>query len=849
MPPHHGACRVPPHARRRSPRIAALRCVLVLAAGLGIAAAGAPPNVGLKGRRLADVLAELQRGGLKLVYSTAVVGEGLVVTVEPEATDPRAILDEILPPLGLEARRGPERSILIVQAVTPPVGILRGRVVSVGRGAALAGAQVRVHGTTLVTTTRPDGTFELTDVPIGSHQMSVNAPQFVEATLEDVRVVAGRTRRIEVALQAQPGLVEELLVTPGRYSLVEQDQAAILALDRDDAVLVPTIGGDVTRVLETLPGVSGADNSAAFNVRGSETGDVSLVLDGLELYEPFHLQAFQSPFSFIDSEVVDTIDFLRGGFTAEAGDRDGGFVRLSTRTPDEPYHAKLEAGTLKSGAAYAAPTRNGSLLLSARAWYPDTLAAIHLGEDQLRPRFQDLYLKYAHYLSPRTVLSAHLLLAHDELGFAESDGAEEVESRNSSGYLWLRALQSWSSSLLTETVLSGGRLERSRVGISEPEDERVAVDDERTVGFLGLRHEMSWEISSAHLVKAGIEVRPLDATYRYAIGPPDTPVETRVEPSGTSYAAHAAYRGAFTDHLAAELGLRWDGQTYAGDSQLSPRVNALWRPDERTELRLGLGDFYQSQRIYELDIEDGETTFRPAERSRQAELTLQHRLRGGVGIRVDVYARTLSDVHARSENLFSPVDLFPETEPDRVHIAPELSRFRGAEAMVQGAPGRPFSWWVSYAWSSAVDVIAGADTPRSWDQTHAGNFLVAYEWEGRWSLSLSGTAHTGWPTTPVSAQVTTLPDGSTEIEPVLGERNSARFGPYARLDLKAGRTFPLRDSRLQVFLEITNLTDRDNECCVDEFLFAPQPDGTVDVQPDLTYWNGFAPSFRVLWSF
>jgi hypothetical protein len=146
-------------------------------------------------------------------------------------------------------------------------------------------------------------------------------------------------------------------------------------------------------------------------------------------------------------------------------------------------------------------------------------------------------------------------------------------------------------------------------------------------------------------------------------------------------------------------------------------------------------------------------------------------------------------------------------------------------------------------------VIYGTDAPRSWDQTHAGSFLVAYEWGERWSLSLSGTAHTGWPTTPVSGQVVTLPGGGTEIEPVLGERNSARFGPYARLDLKAGRTFLLPDSRWQLFLEVTNLTDRDNECCVDEFIFTERPDGSVDVDPQLTYWNDFAASFRVVWSF
>ena len=54
-------------------------------------------------------------------------------------------------------------------------------------------------------------------------------------------------------------------------------------------------GGDVTSAIERLPGVTTADQSAALHIRGSSTSDVAMVLDGLELYDPFHLQSFQDP--------------------------------------------------------------------------------------------------------------------------------------------------------------------------------------------------------------------------------------------------------------------------------------------------------------------------------------------------------------------------------------------------------------------------------------------------------------------------------------------------------------------------------------------------------------------------
>ena len=818
----------------------------VLAIPVGAPAGAAAASTPVQGRPLAVVLDELRLQGLDLIYSSALVTPDLVVTVEPSARRPRTRLDEILEPLGLAAKNGPGRSILIVPALS---GRVRGRVCSERDGAAIPGATVRVEGRPESAPSRPDGSFELGALPAGEYTLVATAPSFLERRVEGVTVRPGRGRGLEIPLRPQPGFVEEITVTPGRTALIQEEQADGLAVSRDDALLVPSIGGDASRVIEGLPGVTAADNSAAFSVRGSEARDVSFVLDGLELYEPFHLTAFQSPFSFLDSEVVDRMDLVRGGFTAETGDRHGGIVRLSSRLPGEEERTGVELGTVKTRVAHARAGAEGSFLVSGRAWYPEALGAVDFGEDELDPRFQDLYLKGTRYLSPRTILSGHLLLARDRVDFQESDGAEQVDEGNDSGHVWLRALRSWSDAVFSETIVSGGWLRQARSGIAEPGDEPLAVDDEREVNFVGLRHDMTWENGGAHLVRAGLEIRPLAARYRYTFGPQDAPATTRLDPSGTSYGLHAAYRAVLNDRLATEIGLRWDRQTYVGDHQLSPRLHALWRLGERSELRVGAGLYSQSQRIYELRLEDGETEFRPAERSRQANVTFQHRFAGGFQLRCDAYLRRLSDVHPRSENLFSPIELFPEAEDDRVTVAPERTRAHGLEVLLQGPPGRPFSWWASYARSLVEDRIDGRDVPRSRDQTHAGNFLTTWRWGRGWSVSLSGTVHTGWPTTPMFGEIVTQPDGSTQVEPVLGPRNSERFATYARLDARLGRTLDRSASRLRLELHVANVTARDNECCVDEFIFTPQPDGSVVTDAVVDYWRGFTTSASALWRF
>jgi hypothetical protein len=810
----------------------------------------------VRGRPLLEVLRTLQERGLDIIFSTAVVDQRAVVTVEPDTSDPRALLDAILDPLGLLARDGPSGSILIVRA--PPgsrSGALRGRVVSRARGAAIAGATVSVVGHPRSAATRADGTFELDGIPDGTWDVLVEALGFESRTMGPVQVRPGETSGLSVSLPALPSYLEEVVVVPSRVSVMQQDQNPGLTVQDEHALLAPTFGGDVSRIIEQLPGVAAPDNSAAFNVRGSLPGDVSIFLDGLELYDPFHLRDLQSPFSLLNMNLVERADFIGGPFTADLGDRHGGVVNLSSWTPDDPHSTRVEAGTLNSSFAHGGPLPHApaAWLVSARLWYPEALGNnIEMGESGLDPRFEDAYLRFSYNVSPRTVLSAHGLLARDELAFEEPDGSESVDATGRSGYFWLRGVRLWPGDVVTDTVVSAGRLERSRRGFSDPRDSPFRVLDDRAMNFWGVRNDLTWKISEAHLLKAGLEARLLDASYRYESGPTDDASEgtsLRLVPSGTAMSGYAAWRAGVTPRIATEAGLRWDRQGHTEERQLSPRLHAVFRMGERSELRVGLGQYFQSQRIHELDIEDGQTSFHPAELSRQAGLTFQHTLPGNLRIRFDAYHRKLYNLRPRYENLFNTVEFYPETEPDRVLVSAEHARLRGAELLLQSPSGTPLQWWIGYAWSSAEDVVDGDGVARSWDQPHAVKFLVGYRAADRWSLSLSGLGHTGWPTTTMTATATTLPDGSVEFDAVPTARNAERLPTYLRLDLKASRGFAVPGGRLRLDLEVRNVTNRDNACCVDEFRLRQRSDGTVRVDPVLEDWLGMTPSFSLVWEF
>jgi len=378
------------------------------------------------------------------------------------------------------------------------------------------------------------------------------------------------------------------------------------------------------------------------------------------------------------------------------------------------------------------------------------------------------------------------------------------------------------------------------------------VGDERKVDFFGLKHDALWQISRTHVLKAGIDVRRLQADYRYTtllFESPEESVALRLAPKGTHLAAYAAVRVQLTARLTTEVGLRWDSQTVTGDHQISPRLNAVWRPTERSRLRMGVGRFQQSQRIHELRVEEGEREFAGAEIADQAEISFEYTFQAGPRLRVDAYYRKLSDLRTRYENLFEPVELFPETADDRVAVSPDKARLRGLEIMARGPSHRPLFWRVSYTLSSADDRIDGKYVARSWDQTHAAKFLLGLQRKDRWSVSLGGSIRRGWPITAVFAQEQEGDEGEIEYVAIPGERNALRYPDYARLDFQGRRAIPVHGGRIWLTVDITNLTNRENARSVDDFVFQPRADGSVNVRTEFDHWLGRTGSFSILWEF
>ena len=839
----------------------AVVAALALALLAGPAVAATPPHR-YAGRPLVEALEALRADGLPLVWSSALVRAEMRVANEPRASAPREVLDELLAPFPLAVRPGPSRRLLIVARAEPPaLGSLAGTVRRADSRAPLADAEVVVPALGRRARSGRDGAYRLGGLPPGAYRVQARRVGFVVAESDGVEVAAGVERRADFDLVPAPLAVDRIVVTPNRYAILGDDPAGREALSRERVEALPHLGDDLFRTLPWVPGVSNGDFSAQVHVRGGEQDEVLVELDGLRLYSPFHFKDFQSVFSLIDAQAVGGVEFLSGGFPAEYGDRLSGVIDVTSATPIAPRRSEVGISFTHALALTEGASRSGRWrwLVAGRRGYLDLVLDLVGARDvQLNPRYFDTFAKVEVDVDERTTLALEALAAHDSLHFASDSRDQRAEASYGDRYAWARAQTAWSSRLLSQSLVSAATVDRDRRGTVATADLDADVADRRGFRALGLAQDWTFQPSPRLLVRWGGEVRRLTASYDYTsrtaardpfFPPASDDLRVVLDPAGETYGAFASLRLRVARAWTLELGGRWDRQSYTAGRQLSPRVNAVWQARPGTTVHLAWGRFAQSQGIDELQVEDGVDRFYPAQWSEHRIVGIEQDLGRGVHLAVSAYQKRLSHLRPRFENLFTPIELLPEAEPDRVQVAATSGRAEGVELLLRGHGGGPLAWSLAYTLASASDEVDGRRVPRSWDQRHALVANAELRLGPAWRLSLGAVVHSGWPTTPVSATVVTGADGGRREVLAVGERNSRRNPVYERLDLRAVRGVSLRAGELDLVLEVTNLFNRGNVCCVDTFRIEQLPDGDVAVHRRDVDWLPRVPSFGVAWRF
>jgi outer membrane receptor protein involved in Fe transport len=225
------------------------------------------------------------------------------------------------------------------------------------------------------------------------------------------------------------------------------------------------------------------------------------------------------------------------------------------------------------------------------------------------------------------------------------------------------------------------------------------------------------------------------------------------------------------------------------------------------------GRYLQPQRVHELNALDGDVSFSPPEVADQVAMGIEGRVSGGFTWRVEGYSRRVASPSPEFLNLSREINPFLELQTDRVRIDPTRGRGSGIEILLTRNGSGPLSWSGSYVLAKAEEEVDGVWVPRTLDQRHTLNLHAAYRLGENWQVSAAYQHHTGWPVTEQSAEVQWIEGGASSpgflLRRHFGPLNQVRLPAYRRLDFRVTWNVGMKDSHLEIFLDVFNvLNDR-----------------------------------------
>lgn len=258
-------------------------------------------------------------------------------------------------------------------------GAVQGRVVDAVTRSPVVGTNIVAAGTQQGTVSGPDGEYTLPSLGTGTYTILFSHVGYEPRQVDQVAIDQDhRVVRLDVELVEKPIPLSEVTVTPGQFAIMGSQTATQQTLTREDIQTMSQTGDDIYRAIARLPGISGSDFSAKFTVRGGDNEEVLVLLDGLELYEPFHIKDINGGvLSIIDTEAIDGIELMTGGFPAEYGDRTSGVFNIkSASAPAGAQRLSVGASFMNIRLLLEGATDRSAWLLSARRGYLDLVLAL-----------------------------------------------------------------------------------------------------------------------------------------------------------------------------------------------------------------------------------------------------------------------------------------------------------------------------------------------------------------------------------------------------------------------------------------------------------------------------------------
>lgn len=758
---------------------------------------------------------------------------------------------------------------------------LSGTIIDKNTQKPLASATVVLNPGNNGITTNELGAFRFSELEPGSYSLTVTNLNYNDLTLSNIIVTTGNENILSIELEPKPADLEGVVVKARRNTAKAASLENPLSVQRltiEDIKTNPGGNFDISRVIQSLPGVGGGAGGGGFRndiiIRGGAPSENVFYLDGIEIPIINHFSTQGSgggPQGILNVSFIEDVKLSTSAFDARYDNTLSSVFQFKQKNGNpNRLQGNIRLSATELAATFDGPiSKKTTFLASARRSYLQLL--FQLIDLPIRPNYWDFQFKTTTKINEKTTLSFLGVGAIDEFRFAEPREAtpEKLFAINSSPII-----NQWSYTVgasLKKLIPNGfWNLAISRNTLDNNadrfEDNKTEVPSERTLRINSretenkLRFDVTnnindWKISYG----AVLQYADFDNSFFQRFRPElkdeqDNIIQEAVtlnSVGGANFLRYGAFaqagRRIFDNRLSINFGMRIDANTLENSEQnpfkqFSPRLSASYALSDKWNVSASYGIYYRLPSYTQLAfVQPGSSTVEPFINPGNY-IKSTHYVAGFEYLPNNALRVTIEGFMKKYSN-------YPVSILDGISIANKGTEFGaiGNEPIVQNGEGQAYgielfaqqkltkrSFGI-FSYTFFKSEFSGLDKrliPASWDNGHLLTITYGYKFNKNWELGLKFRYQGSAPYTPFDLPASqlnflTLGNGINDFS----QTNTLRLNAFNAGDIRIDKKWNYKRFTLDIFLDIQNWY-RSTNFGLPQYTFKRNDDNTAFLTTD-----------------
>lgn len=729
-------------------------------------------------------------------------------------------------------------------------GVVRGYVKDKNSQETIVGAVISVEGTTIGTATDVNGNYKL-NLPTGTYNLKASFLGYVPSVQYNVSITSGNAQIANFEMEAVSSELGEVAVIFEKgKSAVATDMITPLSVQQLTTEEIKSNPGgsfDVSRVVQTLPGVGGSGGGASRNdiiIRGGAPNENVYYVDGVEIPVLNHFQTQGSSGGaqgILNVSFIDEVKLTSSAFDAKYDNALAStFVIKQRQGNPEKLSGNVRISFTESTATLEGPLgKKTDFLVSARKSYLDYL--FKLIDLPIRPNFYDFQYKVTHKIDDKTTLTALGVGAIDNFSFGKTRNAtpENEYFRRS-----LPVINQWNytTGFTLKRLINKGyinmALSRNMYNNQLDRFEDAQYNDESRRNFKlrsqEIENKLRVDVNSyfndckvsygavAQYVKYNTNLfNKLSSAIYDSTGnmiSPELVVNFKSAIDFFKFGAFAQVaKNIFREKLLVSLGVRTDMNTFLEYKSplrtLSPRLSLAYHITKRFDITGSVGTYYKIPTYTSLGFKDASGEFVNKSlkyiQSNHYVLGTQYLPNGALRFTLECFYKQYKNYPVSKSNgtsLANQGSDFGSIGSEAVESVGKGETY-GLEFFVQQKLVKNIFYVFSYTYArSYYSGLNGKLIASSWDNQHLISTTLGYKFKKNWQLGLKYRFAGGTPYTPFDLKTSQqnyylLGTGVLDYDKI----NTERLPSFNQLDVRLDKKMNFKKISLDLFLDFQNV--------------------------------------------